>query len=230
MTVPTQPEERFYWDFDLPSDPFWQAVGWKPARMFFVCFSQAEINSMDLASKPAPSQSDKFELLLQQYEAASKTVGSSDSDYEKRNNLAMGRANLLPLLGRAEEGDAILKEMLAKPDPSGKPQIATMHNLATRVAERGDYAEAEMMVLELLPMEETDPRLGPHSPQALSLLRLLTEARYWLGKSELAKESFQRLVKLTDEAKETRFRKYECDEKELIDELVKKLGIDEWTH
>ncbi|OQN98438.1 hypothetical protein B0A48_15708 [Cryoendolithus antarcticus] len=229
MTIPAQPEERFSWDFDLPAEPFWQAVGWKPARMFFACFSQADIDSMDLMSKPAPSQSDKFELLLQQYETASKALDPLDSNYQRSYNLAMGRATLLPLLGRAEEGDAILKEMLEKPDPSGKPQIATMHNIASRVAERGDYAEAEKMVLELLPMEEIEPKLGPHSPQALSLLRLLTEARYRLGKSELAKESFQRLVKLTEEAKDTKFRKYEADEKELNDELIKKLGIEAWT-
>ncbi|KAK6433045.1 hypothetical protein LTR95_010779 [Oleoguttula sp. CCFEE 5521] len=229
MTVPSQPEERFSWDFDLPSSPFWQAVGWKPARMFFVCFSQTEIESMDLARKPAPSQAGKYDLLLKEYEAASKALGSADSNYEKWYNLAMGRATLLPLLGRGEEGDAILKEMLAKTDPTGKPQIATMHNLASRLAERGDYAEAEKLVLKLVPLEEIEPKLGPHSPQALSLLRLLTEVRYRLGKSELAKESFQRLVKLTGEAKETRFRKYEADEKEQNDELIQKLGIEAWT-
>lgn len=203
-------EPKFPWDFDMPDHPFWQAVGCKPAKMFHTCFSVAEISQIEL--DPKLDQNARLALLLEEHqkklskreaEVSPKTL--VETDFDQWIMLKMGIASTHREMSDQEKGNTTHKEMMDTPDPRGKPKLSTMHMTASLALEQGQYTEAEKLALELLPLKEAWPTLGAHSPQALNMLRMLIRSRF------------------------SKFQKYEADEREQNAELVRVLGVDEWS-
>ncbi|KJZ75912.1 hypothetical protein HIM_04736 [Hirsutella minnesotensis 3608] len=166
---------RFEWDFDVPDTPFWSGMEFSVARNVLSCFRPEELEQM--AFDGALSVPDRLEYLLSQVQgkfAAREAEVMPEplyaADFEAWRELLLAIATCQKFLNRPLDEEQTVAEALEK--TQGRTRLAWLGMMADIALRNGNYAASEAAAQEVLPVWRTHEKLGPDSPQALSMTRV----------------------------------------------------------
>jgi len=218
---------KFVWDFDVPEGPFWADLEMTVARNFLTCFTPEEQQAMTFDG--TLPKDEKLELLLArshakmaQESAAAAPKPLWEADFQKWANLQLSLYTMNLNLDRLDACEAVLREWADR----GTTDIAravTRNMLSTVKEKQGHYAEAEALARGVLPWMQTHERLGVDSPQAFGTTRSIIRAVWKQGRyaeAEVLVDDYDRLV---DNMGDSKFVKYQDDERRYLAELMEQL-------
>lgn len=182
----------------------------------------------------APKQ-DMLQFLLERLEvtfaardAAAGPGGLAPTDYPQWMTMTLARMTVLSELGRQAEQEAAIQSMMDTPNPAkpGVVNISAVNMMAALKEEQGLFAEAEELSRKVVPV--FDEMMGPDSPPSQGARRNLISCIWKAGKPDeargLAKET--RLVIDAMGEKQSRYLKYQDDERQYLDELM--VDLEAW--
>lgn len=123
-------------------------------------------------------------------------------------------------LGNIDRQEKILCELVERPNPEGKKDLAALDNLSFVMGDKGDYAGSEKLAREAYSLILGHPSLGKNSPQALGSRRTLIKALANQGKTAEAKELIDEVEATIDGLAGGKFERYRKEEKQALDEVV----------
>jgi hypothetical protein len=104
-------------------------------------------------------------------------------------------------------------------DKNNPPPLAAMSNLAWTLTQQEKFAEAEKLQRELLPLLDSDIRLGKSSPQSLGCIRMMAMSVAGQGRNEEAKELLHDGYQRVEGIREGEWANFEHEEVEALDEV-----------
>lgn len=219
---------RFEWDFDVPDTPFWSDMELTVARNVIGCFRQEELDQMTFDG--TLSVPDRLEYLLSQVEwkfaaleaeAAPEPLYAIDS--KAWEDLLLAVATCQKFLNRPIDEEQTVAEVLGKTE--GRKRLAWLGMMADLARRNGNHAASETAALEVLPVWRTHEKLGPDSPQALGMTRIIIESKWMQDgtKREEARLMLEETFTLVRGLSKSKFAKYQDDEMTMLLELKDKL-------
>ncbi|KAH6653027.1 hypothetical protein BKA67DRAFT_568389 [Truncatella angustata] len=219
---------KFEWDFDVPDTPFWQQLEFTVVRNFLTCYGPEEVENLHLDA--ALAVPDRLQYLLSQLSsdlsareaaAAPQQLHVADPDVWRR--FMLGIETLQKSLGLLVEEAQTIHKMLSTAE--GNARVPWLNMLADLDLRRGDFVEAETVSREVLPWMQTHEKLGVDSPQAFGTTRIIIAAAWKQGgsKQDEARQLIQETFALIDGMGDSRFAKYQKEERQLLQELKAKL-------
>jgi hypothetical protein len=232
-------EQIFPWDFQKPKTAFWDDIEWNAGRCFFHAFPNRQLAESSLEAKiegglVLPSH-DKLQILLdilqQRLEGEEARAAASvppttfrDANYNTWMSLLHGIHVLQGFADAQEEKEKIMLMLMEAQAPDGSKNLSEHHGMCFQLVEKGEYAEAEAMGLEVLDWLQSHRLCGPSSPQALSIRRLLVRTAWKTGAKDKAQERIGELRVLVDGLPQGKFAKYTDEERDMLNELVAELN------
>lgn len=239
----------FPWETPTPQGPFWSALEDNYnhlGRLYQSVFSPTIIAAMPL--DPSLSQSSKLAQLLSLANSHLATnpllnhpspSSLSRSDWTAWRDMTFLLAHLEMETGLTTEPEDKYKSLLLaweKRFDAGtdeeitvreREDVGAMNSLAYLYIQRGMYAQAEVMAIQLPGLLRRNPKLGPGpSPQEMGARRMVMEILARTGRLEEARRANQEgyeVVKEMVTAEGGKFAKYEREEIEALDEVGGKL-------
>lgn len=237
MTTPAQQPPTFPWDFTKPPTPFWTSLPWKVARNFYQSFPPSTQSTLEsrLAPHATLPFAQRLELLitilstdLPNSEISPPPQDSTLEDYKRWNGTLSGITTILDELGRRDEALRInrLQAENATPPNSTSPNLSAKHSLSQRLLSAGQFSESETCALEVLDWINELEGLGPDAPQALAMHKVLIQTAWKSGRRDVAEERIRMARGVVVRMGGGRFAKYEEDEGEGLEDVVK--GLEGW--
>ncbi|KAI0123624.1 hypothetical protein BJ170DRAFT_639816 [Xylariales sp. AK1849] len=220
---------KFEWDFDVPDTPFWKDMEFTVARNFLTCYQPEEIEKMEFDAT-APVH-DRLRYLLSQLqstvsarEAAAAPQKLHVTDARAWTKLLLGIATIQKFLARPREEEEIIRTLLATTE--GMARVSWLNMMADLSLRNGDYASAEAAAREVLPVMQTHEKCGPDSPQAFGTTRIIIRSLWKQGgsKEDEAKRLLEETFALIEGMGDSKFVKYQDEEREMLQDLKDKLG------
>lgn len=225
-------QPRFSWDPNVPATAFWADLPYyEVAGHFTRCFDASEISSMDLDSRQGLPPTEKTKLLygilVDKLDKRGKQEGGIEafkaSSFEEWRDLNGAKFSIEDDLGMPE-AEATARLMIKNPR-NGKDDAGSKMCLIKILTDKGSYEEAEQLSEGVIQELENHPKLGRASPQVMGQVRNLIALRWKQGKMEEAKVLIADGHKRIDEMAETDFAKYVDEEREELNDVVKKLQL-----
>ncbi|KAJ1566648.1 hypothetical protein HK405_008983 [Cladochytrium tenue] len=238
-TISEQKEEvepaTFAWDLGAPDTPFWSDFKFTTGRNFVACFTQDELQRMPQLSctlENLSSHADRAQFLdhqLRQKQAALERLHApaplSQADYPSFQSLAVARVSALEEMQDWLGMESTLIEL--RDAVPGKPNLSAINMLGRLWESQGKYAEAETSLRQVLAaFEARADVLGPCAPPTMGSRRGLICAVWRQGRVEEAEALVGRARELIEQMGETKFRKYQAEEREMLEETVRALRED----
>jgi len=139
---------KFPWDYDVPSNAFWNSLDHDIARAFLSCYTESEISQMIFDESLA--HEGKLQVLrlivVQTLDARIKKVAPallSDVDHVCWSKLKMALGALEHALGNVNVDEAITREIYQN-GPNGGKDMSALYRLSGLFEETGRYSEAEV--------------------------------------------------------------------------------------
>lgn len=230
MQTDAEPK-KFPWDFDNPNTPFWNdpALNSPLPRNFLTCFTADEIYEMNLDASGDLPKEEKLSLLLCLIQAKYKgreaevaPLALYETAWEDWQHLMVGTIHLQDLSGLKEDQEKSL-ELLIDHGRDGKRNLSGVNMMASFRMEQGEYGDAETMMREVLSWLQGHELLDRDSPQALSCTRRLIECLWNQGEIDEAERALGEYRMLVDGMGKGKFGKYQVDEQEQAERLIRKL-------
>lgn len=224
----------FSWEHPVPDNLFWSDLPFTIARNFLQAFSPSELEHLPIDPDSTADRATKIQLLLdilldeakREDQSASTILGESQTfysaNYEGWSTLWLAVYTMQHALGHMDAAEKTIR-MLDEQRPD-KGNLSHRHTLAGVLLETGRFGAAEEMAK--LVREWLDGRLGRNSPQAMGSRRLIAEAVWRQGRRGEARGLVEEIRGLIAGMGDTRFGIYEDSEREMLEELVRKLGME----
>jgi hypothetical protein len=234
----TEPEKftetKFSWDYDVPNTPFWSDL--QPdstitiARNFLTCFSQSEVEDMNLDDTLDKDQKLHllFRLLREKLTARDAEVFPQllhDVDYSEWQRLMIGIETMQKFLGLPEEEDTL--RIIMENGKDGKRNMSGVNMMAGFKEKHGLYSEAETLAQEVLPFMQGHEILGPDSPQTFGTTRTLIRSIWKQNREEEARKLVEDTSNLIEKMGDGKFRKYQAEERNMLQNLV--VELEKWS-
>ncbi|KAK0388799.1 hypothetical protein NLU13_5042 [Sarocladium strictum] len=221
---------RFEWDFDVPDTLFWSGMELTVARNFFSCFRPDELKKMAFEDIESSPMADRLEYLLAQvqrkFDASQAEVAPEPlyaADFDTWRGLLLAIATCQKFLDRPLDEEKTIAKALE--NIQGRARFSWLGMMASLALRNGNYAAAEAAAQEVLPVWRTHEKLGPDSPQALGMTRTVIEAKWKQGgaKREEAGKLLDETFVLVEGLADSKFAKYQDEEREMLLDLKKQL-------
>lgn len=176
------------------------------------------------------SSPDRLEYLLSQVqgkfaarEADVVPEPLHTADFDAWQDLLLAIATCQKFLDRPLDEEQTIATVLEK--TNGRTRLAWLGMMADLALRNGNYAASEAAAQEVLPVWRTHEKLGPDSPQALSITRTIIDSKWRQGgtKREEAKRLLEETFGLVEGLSQSKFAKYQDEEREMLLELKKEL-------
>jgi hypothetical protein len=221
-------EPKFEWDFDVPDTPFWKDIDFRVTRNFLTCYQPNELENVIFDATLSTPQKLEFLLSKLQSRLSARQAAVSPEKLHIAEpvtwqRLLLGIETLQKFLGLFEEEAETIRTMLSTME--GDARIPWLNMLADLDIRGGNFAEAEALAREVLPWMQNHVKLGVDSPQAFGTTRTLIQSlwRQGGGKKEDAQSLFKATSELIDGMNESKFAKYQDEERQMLTELKAEL-------
>ncbi|KAE8356757.1 hypothetical protein BDV28DRAFT_65237 [Aspergillus coremiiformis] len=215
------------WKPVAPEGAFWESLDPSISSPVANSLSAVELNHLN--AEPTLSNPAKLELLektlsqkLLSLENTVKPSSLHEKDYATWQSLNSALFHVHRGTGDVEKQEKILLELVNHPGPSGQ-DLPALQNLARLYEEKNEYAKAEKLARETLPLLQAHPVLGKDSPQSLGSLRILIKALWKQGKTGEAENLIQEANGSIEKLAGTQFSAYQQEEKEVLSKIVGEL-------
>jgi hypothetical protein len=223
-------ETKFSWDYDVPNIPFWSDL--QPdstitiARNFLTCFSKSEVEDMNLDDTLDKDQKLHLLLRLLQEKLAAREAQVSPQplrmvDYSEWQRLMIGIETMQKFLDLPEEEDTL--RIIMESGKDGNRNMSGVNMMAAFKEKHGLYMEAETLAREVLPFMQGHEMLGPDSPQAFGTIRTLIRTIWKQGRGEEARDLLKTTSDLIEKMGDGKFRKYQAEERDMLQGVVAEL-------
>lgn len=136
-------------------------------------------------------------------------------------NLLLGIATVQKFLGMPGEEEETISTLIATTE--GRIQVSWLNMMASLSLRNGNFASAEDAARQVLPVMQTHEKCGVDSPQAFGTTRTIIAAMWKQGKAEEVKQLIGETFALIDGMGNSKFAKYQDEEREMLQDLVGKL-------
>lgn len=223
-------DPKFEWDFDVPDTPFWQDIDFRVARNFLTCYKANELENIEFDATLSTEQ--RLQFLLSQLQSRLSACQAAvapeklhTAEVVTWQRLLLAIETLQKFLGLFEEEAETIRTMLSATE--GDARIPWLNMLADLDIRNGNFVEAEVLAREVLPWMQNHVKLGIDSPQAFGTTRTLIHCLWKQGgdKKEEAQSLFNTTFGLIDSMADSKFAKYQDEERQMLLEL--KTGLEE---
>ncbi|KAI3399352.1 hypothetical protein diail_7079, partial [Diaporthe ilicicola] len=221
-------EPKFEWDFDVPDTPFWKGIDFRVARNFLTCYEPNELETIQFDATLTETQ--RLEFLLSQLQSKLTTRQAAVAPEKLHvadpviwQRLLLGIETLQKFLGLFEDEAETIRTMLSTME--GDARVPWQNMLADLDMRNGNFAEAEVLAREVLPWMQNHVKLGVDSPQAFGTTRMLITSlwRQGGGKKDEAKGLIKETSALIEGMTESKFAKYQDEERQMLVDLEAEL-------
>lgn len=231
---------KFSWDHDIPEIPFWSDLKYTTGRNFLQCLDPSSIDSMsaDFGRLGTSPKEDKVAFLIFNIESSLSRLAdaafpdhlplrTTEEEYGKWAGHQLALISCYSELKSYAEQEAVIRSLIDKPFVPGSVDYSGLNMLANLKEETGEYAAAEELERKVLPFFEAHEKLGVDSPPAMGTRRCIVRCIWKQGRYDQAREfagETRRLVEaMSEPGKESKFVKYQGDERQYLDELLEEL-------
>lgn len=113
-----------------------------------------------------------------------------------------------------------LQKLLEHGRDGGSRNMSAVYMMAELKLKRGEYAQAEALIREVLPFLLSHKALGVDSPQVLAAKRRLIRALWMMGRKEEAETLISEVQALVEGMENSQSVKYQDEEREMLRDLV----------
>ncbi|CAN8100539.1 unnamed protein product [Discula destructiva] len=226
----SQQGPKFAWDHDVPDTPFWRDVDFRISATFLSCFESHELEAIPFDANANLDEPDKLRFLLgfvqSKYtacEAAAEPEKLHVADPAAWGLLMKSLVALYGHLGLQDEEARTIHTMLSV--LTGDNRIQWLNILSDLELRLGHFVQAETLIRGVLPWMQTQANLGVDSPQAMGATRRLIESLWMQGESkrEEARHYIAELSGLIEGLRDSKFAKYQDEERGMLEELLSRL-------
>jgi hypothetical protein len=219
---------KFQWERPVPDNSFWSTFRYPSARNFLDCFTDEEVDAMQLQETHGDlSNAAKSAILIEFLEnkiATSEVDGVPlyRTDNKKWMRIKMAIGTLYGETGQLAEQIAACDELIEKQED--KSNLSHQHALAwllNQRGEKGDYVRAEG--IERPCTAYMDEHVGSDSPQSMSSRRIVAKAVWMQGRFGEAEMLLGELFGLIREMGGGKFAVYEESERKMTEEMAEEM-------
>lgn len=215
----------FPWEYPVPDNQFWNDLPYFIGRNFLLNFAPEEIDLLPIDPNSSQIKEQKLTLLysvlhkrLSEQDTASAPKIFYDVDFEGWDRLWLGIYAVEHELGRPEAEATIRMLCERRKDPEN---LSHVHTLAGLLLDKGEYAEAEIMVEKVKVWLEE--KIGKDCPQIMRAWRIIVEAVWKQGKRDEAEALLEEMKGTIDGMEGGRFAVYQDEERGYYNEMVEEL-------
>ena len=219
---------KFEWDFDVPDTPFWKDMEFTVARNFSACYEPDELEKMEFDD--TLSIPDRLRYLLSQLQSSvsSREAAAAPQKLHVANptawrELLLGIVTIQKFLGLPKEEEETLRTLLETTE--GRVRFSWLNMMSDLSLRNGNFASAEAAAREVLPVWQTHEKCGPDSPQAFGTTRTIIASTWKQGgaKEDEARRLIEETFALIGGMGESKFVKYQEEEREMLQDLKERL-------
>lgn len=215
---------KFEWDFDVPDTPFWKGLEFTVARNFLTCYSSEEVKKMHFDATLSVPHRMRFLLSQLSSDLSARETAASPQelhvvDPATWRRFLLGIQTMQKLLDLPVEEAETIRRTLSTTE--GNARVPWLNMLADLNLRNGDYGEAERLSREVLPWMQNHEKLGNDSPQAFGTTRIIIQSAWKQGgrKEDEARRLIEATFGLIDGMGESKFAKYQEEEREMLQAL-----------
>ena len=225
---------KFEWDFDVPTDGFWEDLDYRLIKAFLQCYAEPEI--VEMTFDETLSTDDKLASLLKYLEntLANKEnksrleTGLPLKEYDNNawRTILLGLGTIEYFLGHWEAEERYARERYEN-GPDGAKDMSALQELSIVMERQGKYSEGESMAKSVLEWMDELPKLGRDSPQAIGSACVLAICVWKQGRHREGGALLDDCTSRVQSMEKGKFAKYQEAERQLVEQT--RVALEEWT-